>query len=349
MSFFFSFRNHLHGFVYFFSVFQDSKRNTGSILFDDSATENPHENWRNKNLDVAKPFKSRRRQSSILEPSKPCFRLPVFKNANLWKKKKTNRPEITHNTCSFDTIFQLYATCYVDSPSFKELADKNTSSDFIKLLIDFCGWKNMEDLLQQRNELLHKTFNDKVTINRKILELDCYMSVIDMFIGLAKKNEILYSVIENRRCPVCSHHQCIKKTSLPISCRDLDLSQIDRSLRFKERQIDCEKCDVEMKMEINRSISPVCIIDLDGMMDPHIKIDRIQKSLSVQGEEYKFCGFIETCGYHFIAHALRSDGKWYSYDDMHPSVAKVTRESSLLHPVLLMYCELNEFFRIDAL
>lgn len=155
---------------------------------------------------------TRRCQDSIIEPSRHAVKLPVLKNANLWIKKKTSHPEITRNTCSFDAIFQLFAAGYVESMGFKQLADRNTTSEFIKLLIWFCkGSKNMDQLFRHRELILHAAFTDQVTRKHEILELDCYMSVIDMFIGIARENEILYSVTDKRRCPACSYNEDVKK------------------------------------------------------------------------------------------------------------------------------------------
>lgn len=203
-------------------IFKGSRQNTRSVLFDEFVPENPQENWRNKNLDIAKPFKPRRCQTSILEPSRSSLALPVFKNANLWNKKKSNRPQLMHNTCTFDFIFQVYAACYLDYPNFKEFANKNAKLEFFSLLIDFCGCKekDMDKLMHRRERLLYTTFSELVTTKLNITELNCWMSVIDMFIGLAKQTDILCSVSENRHCPVCSYHERVTKTSLPVSCHD---------------------------------------------------------------------------------------------------------------------------------
>lgn len=286
-----------------------SKQNKSSIFFEKShhLAENPHENWRNQNLDIkTKSSQSRRSKTSILEPMKASSKPRVFMNANFWKKTKKSCPEITHNTCSFDLIFQLYAVCYLDSTHFKEFVDKNSSSEFIKLVIDFCKWSDIEVLLQQRQQLLHATFSDKITISRKILELDCYMSVIDMFVGLTKKDNSLYSVTEDKRCPACSHHSFILKTALPVSCYNLNLSRIDRSIRLKDQNVLCENCDVSMYMEIRKLFSPVITVDLDGMPNPNISIDQIQKHFTVRGIKYQLSGLIETTEQHFIAHRFTS-------------------------------------------
>lgn len=148
----------------------------------------------------------------IIEPSRHAVKLPVLKNANLWTKKKTSHPEITRITCSFDTIFQLYAASYVESMSFKQMADRNMTSEFIKLVIKFCkSSKDMDQQLRHRELILHAALSDKVTRKREILELDCYMSVIEMFIGIARENEILYSVTDKRRCPACAYNEDAKK------------------------------------------------------------------------------------------------------------------------------------------
>lgn len=227
----------------------------------------------------------------------------------------------------------------MDSQSFKEYAGEKASSEFIKLLIDFCGWEDMDKMLRKREDFLHANFPDQVKIKQNIAELDCYMSVIDMFIGLVRNNDFLCSVVEKRRCLACSNHERITKTSLPVTCQDLDIRYINRSLRFKKSEIVCQKCDGVMKMEFVRWVNPVVIIDLDGMQSPGWNINAIQKTLRIEGNKYNLCGFIENRGFHFTAHALRGDGKWYEYDDLHPRSIKVTKDSYKPYPVLLMYGE----------
>lgn len=311
---------------------------SGSILFASSTNENPQENWRNKNLDVAKPFKPRRSQNSILVPSKDCSRLPVLKNANTWRARKTNQPVITSNTCPFDTLFQLYAACYFDSKSFRELADRNTSSGFIRLLVEFCKLGNIEVILEQRQQLLLAVFHDRVETIRNIRKLDCLMSVMDMFIALVEQNNILYSLTETRDCPNRLRHDYITRTTFPISTRNLDVRHIDRSFRLKNNTINCGTCRAGSERHIVRSFSPIIILDLDGVTSPGVKIHEIQPLLNVQGDEYKICGVIESLHYHFIAHVLRCNGEWQTYDDIHPNSRKNISSTYIPNrPVLLMY------------
>lgn len=68
-------------------------------------------------------------------------------------------------------------------------------------------------------------------------------------------------------------------------------------------------------MNVVRVISPIVIIDVDGLMEPNLRMNQFQNSLNIQGEQYSLRGLIETLGYHFVAHALHTDGQWYLYDD----------------------------------
>lgn len=150
---------------------------TRNAVHDDSSqlddTGEYQENWRRQNLDLTAIPKTKRCRNTILEPIKSSKKLRVFPNANLCDQKKTNNPVLTHNTCSFDAIFQLYAACYMDSQQFKEFADKCETSEFMDLLRRFCNWEKMDSLIIARQKLLHEAFDEKVQINRKILELDC--------------------------------------------------------------------------------------------------------------------------------------------------------------------------------
>lgn len=280
----------------------------------------------------------RRCKNSILEPIKSLGNARILMNANLCVTKKRNRSHfLLHNTCSFDSIFQLFVRCYLDSPIFQEYVNKNEAQEFMILLKRFCEWDKIEDLLLVRERLLKNTFEEKITINRKILQLDCYMSVIDMFIGLCNSNESLYTMVEVKRCPSCSHYNRKVYTSLPISCTDLDLCNISSSLRLKNVK-KCKRCDVNMDIQIERTFSPVVVIDLDGMQDPNIAINKIQKYLKLGKHKYQLRGLIETTGSHFVAHALSSDGEWHSYDDLQPTKQMIIDDAKILHPVFLMYC-----------
>lgn len=261
-----------------------------------------------------------------------------MKNGNSWNARKTNQPVITCNTCTFDSLFQLYAACYFDSKSFKELADKNTSSGFIRLLVEFCKLDKIEVILAQRQQLLHTVFHDRVETIRNIRKLDCHMSFIDMFIALAEQNNILYSVTETRDCPNCLRHDYITRTSLPISTENLDVRHIDRSLRLRDRKIFCGTCQAASEMHIVRSFSPIIILDLDGVTPPGRPINEIQPLLNVQGDKYKICGVIDSLHYHFIAHALRCNGEWQTYDDIHPySKKNISSTHKPNRPVFVMY------------
>lgn len=308
------------------------------LKFENSEENEPQEKWKNQNIDIKPKSTTRRCKTSILEPIKDSSTLRVLMNANLCKKKKVNSPRLTHNTCSFDTIFQLYAACYSDSSKFKEFADKDTSSEFIKIVKSFCNCERMEVIVKERETLLYSAFDKQVKIQRKFLELACYMSDIDMFIGLCAKNPVLYSMTEKKRCRSCSNHSCTMKTSLPLSCVNLNISSLTTSIHFKDQSKPCEKCDVGMNMEIQRTLNPAVIIDLDGMQNQNISIAKIQQRLILQGEIFQLRGLIETTGNHFIAHALRNDGCWHTFDNIHPTAAKTIPDSTVLLPVFLLYC-----------
>lgn len=226
----------------------------------------------------------------------------------------------------------MYAACYVDFPNYRKFVQENARFEFFSLLIDFCGITDMEHLLYRRDEILLATFPHFV----KIDTLCCFMSVMDMMIALVKRNDILCSVVEKRRCPVCSYHETINKTTLPIPCHNLDLRNIQASLRLKNSSTVCNKCDGSMEMEVERVINDVIIIDLDGLLDPHLEIKYIQKKIRIHDDDYNFYAFVQTWGLHFVAHVLRGT-EWHTYDDQHSKAVKITKDTSKLHPVLLMY------------
>lgn len=91
-----------------------------------------------------------------------------------------------------------------------------------------------------------------------------------------------------------------------------------------------------MEMQVDRVINDVVVVDLDGVIDPGVKIENIQKTLRIENNDYNFCGFVESLGHHFVAHALRGT-EWYSYDDLHPKSVKVTKNSYKPNAVLLVY------------
>lgn len=166
------------------------------------------------------------------------------------------------------------------------------------------------------------------------------MSVIDMFIALCRKNDALYTIVEEKRCPSCSEHSCKSMVSLPLNCAGLDLRNITRSLRFKNLNKTCSGCDVGEQLEIHRKFNPVLAIDLDGMLNPNISIDQIQQQLGFENMEYSLYGIVAIQPNHFVAHVRRSDG-WQTFDDLHPTEVKKVSSSTIIHPVLLMYSQLH--------
>lgn len=320
--------------MFSFTDFQETQITVNNDELDEFGE--PNEAWGGKNVDIKANPTKRRCKNSILEPIKNTGKPRIIMNANLCEpKKKSNM--LLHNTCSFDSPFQLFVRCYLDSPIYREYVNNNQAQEFMNLLKRFCEWDKMEDMLRAREQLLKNTFEEKVTINRKILQLDCYMSIIDMFIALCNSNSSLYTMTEVKRCPSCSHYNRKVYTSLPISCTDLVLSNISGSLRFKSIK-KCKRCAVNMDIPIERTFNPIAIVDLDGMQNPNIAISGIQKYIMLGDQKYQLCGLIESTGSHFVAHASGGDDEWHSYDDLHPTEYKKIHMSTILHPVLLMYC-----------
>lgn len=80
---------------------------------------NKQENFRGQNEDAKKPKKRIKRcQTSILNPRTEYeIQIPILSNGF---QNKVGKPiTITINTCTFDSVFTIYAACYVDVPEFE--------------------------------------------------------------------------------------------------------------------------------------------------------------------------------------------------------------------------------------
>lgn len=300
----------------------------------------PNENWRGKNIDVnLKPHHYNRCRNTILEPSQSVMKCRILMHASLVSQKNISSQKLLHNTCAFDSIFQIYATCYLDCQAFKKYVHLFLNeNDFFQLVEKFCNWDEMNNMIKNRLDLLYNVFESKVTLSRKIAELDCWMSVIDMFIALCDKNEALYSIKEKKRCQSCYNHSKKSRTSLPMKCHGLNLSNFGASLRVNVSK-QCKLCNVEIDVKINRRFNPVIVIDLDGMEDPKIAIEKIQQTIDLNGKQYDLKGIISTTGTHFFSYIIRPDENWYTFDDMSPSQPqKMSAFVRIPRPVLLVYC-----------
>lgn len=102
-----------------------------------------------------KPRKLNRCQTSILNPLTGINQpVSILKNGHT---STVGRPVVvTIRTCAFDSILNLFAVAYADTPSFKETVDESETSNSLSQLIKMMFTEKEHKIYNERNRLLSK-------------------------------------------------------------------------------------------------------------------------------------------------------------------------------------------------
>lgn len=252
---------------------------------------------------------------------------------------------LSTQTCSFDSIFQIYAAFYADSITFANIvkSDDTQYAELLKNLLkkDFDPYKN-------RSEMLLRLFEeDVIDFAKNIKALDTEMSINRMFMRLASNFPLLQSMMEYKKC-VCSFETPkTGKSFIPINLNSLDISNVQQSIAFSNKIVNCPVCNASLS--IFRDLNQIIAFDIENVdengMQEEIKISEISQNIDVQGKKYVLRGVVEYKSKHFVAHVRRNDGTWETYDDLKP--AKPSKPPTQIIAVMLFYsmsAEKGNFF-----
>lgn len=318
------------------------------------------ENFRGQNEDGKKAKKKIKRcHNTILEPLKQYNReVPIICNG--WTSAKKNRTIVTSKTCSFDSILNFFATCYIDMQKFSEQIETagDTFSTFIRLL--FNG--KDKQICDARNDILYTYYqgtNNITEINKKpkIITIDCETSFDHLFSKICQENEIFSSVTETKYCYYCKNiKQKTFKRFIPMDLTHLGLTRIENLQEYIQPAIHFSKsnCDICTSRIITKHTPGKVItfeIDLltaqpnetgsDYLPTTAIKVSQIQNTVVYNDKVFQLKGIIERLGGgkeggHFITHVNRNDNMWQTYDDM-KTRPKTIKSDKSIKAIMIFY------------
>lgn len=117
---------------------------------------------------------------------------------------KGNLIKRTWHTCAFDVLFQFYAVAYSDIPIFKSMIDKSMEPNSVCELTRFLFTEKECNILNIRNNLLHKLYNEKFKIiSPKQLEIDCFSTVNHIYQKISRDEVEFNSARQLHTCKHC--------------------------------------------------------------------------------------------------------------------------------------------------
>lgn len=308
------------------------------------------EDWRGKNVDIianANKFKTVKRcRTSILNPHRPASKIvPILKNGNktICRKKTKTPSTLTTRTCAFDSIFQVFATCYFEIPAFQEVV-KSDGSTFCKLITTALDLEKITESYKLRDEILFELFPEHVIFSNMIKIIDCKMSVATMFMRLCEHFKILNSLQEFKYCHGCNvSSKKVFKAFVPTNLNDLNMEELQESIRQTATSKSiCSDCRSSPdRLTVCRQYNEIVVFDIEKSQTDNtymIDIEEISGHIYLQDKKYNLKAVVEGIDQieHFIAHVRRNDNKWETMDDIHTRT--VSKPAAQIHPILLFYC-----------
>lgn len=290
------------------------------------SNRNPHFYWgpdeKTKRKDKVNGINSVQQSGNQLIPAN----IPILPNLKKLVPYPIPKPIIiAERTCSFDSIYQIFAALYKDNKEIAKRIDasKQPFDEFIK---DSFSAKKLHETVQKRNELFRKMFHKRVKPIRGISNVETMymgMTSTEMLNALNKQSNFFYSAKEFAVCKKCKIKNEIKThVTLPTFNYDWKLFVQNMQLCIEDYEwtMDeclCEKC--KNKMELNVEYDSVILIDIEGQYPDYrnmyiIDEKEIPRTLEFKGKVYEFRGAV---GYeldHGLAHVKRNNGHWQSYD-----------------------------------
>lgn len=272
---------------------------------------------------------------------------------------------ITYNTCSFDSIFAIYASLYFKDPNFREFLDISSLffhtkfTALVHLYFETVSTAELEDaqifsvwkiLNRDRNIILKETFSSNyyeklpnLKKDNKTILINCKTGLGEFFAQLSMNNEIISSGIETGTCHSCKITKTKIVPFLPVSI-DSDVNNIQRSIdsNFVKNRF-CQNC--KKKVIVDRVFNKILAIDIEPNRQiqnkRHFFFQNLSQNIILDkesGNEYKLCGVIDFDPVlsHFTAHVKRKNGEWSQFDDMKDSEIK-TDETKEILPFMLFY------------
>lgn len=268
--------------------------------------------------------------------------IPKLKNGHRKKYSKA-LTVYTYNTCSFDSLFQIFAALYADYERVKMKFEAIENSDFCNMVERAFSSKNkktsvLNELYVKRDSIMQKIYFDKIVATDKgLLSIDCNSNICYTVEHVLP--EELFSYIRKKQCLICDEIIASKRVFVDINLESFakenvaikDLNDHIRNELISEEIISkCSKCSDMFQIET--TFSDVIMIDLQLVLrkdNKKFRIDEAPQALELCGISFKILALIEfirdddclliegedEIG-HYVSHMKRSNDLWEKYDDL---------------------------------
>lgn len=202
------------------------------------------------------------------------------------------------------------------------------------------------NILNRRNNLLHKLYNDKVKhFSPRMLEIDCFSTVNHIFQKICQNEVEFNSARQLHICVHCGTEDIKYHQYVPVVSTQFDIKNVQMFIReIPFRKVTCKKCNSDVQVEINYNKIIYLETDvIDKSIEkrktpysdtPAVPINQVTSSIELDGWKFNLGGVIghRGGGYggsHFFLYAKRNNGNWERFDNLHA----VDRRVNTNHPV----------------
>lgn len=302
------------------------------------------EDWRNKNSQNTTSRQRRSKYSLLNRNIQISKSIPKLANGHR-KKYNKNFTLTTSNTCSFDSIFQIFAAAYIDYESMKTIIDSAENSDFCSMIVGAFSTKRKQQVIVnelnvKRDGILQKIFAEKIVRTRNgLVSIDCNCSITYIIEHVIPVQ--LNSYARKKTCEMCGLVRVSDRTFVDINIdlfaernvkiRDLN-EHINKELISEEMISVCSNQFCEQLFQIQTTFSNVIMIDIqvrNRANNKRFSINETPEELDLCGNKFRILALIEfikdedcllieggeVVG-HYIPHIKRSNTLWEKYDDV---------------------------------
>lgn len=237
-------------------------------------------------------------------------KLKILPNGNF---KPIKNLVLVQNTTLFDTVAHILGCLIIDNPQMgkdhlRPIIDLNTHKFLSDYLNDGVGAKT----LQSRCALLQSMIG--IQIDSGFRTLDCIQIEIDQLMNSFTKNVLFSAVSSVYSGCTCDQEIANEEVKSFFKIDTNMLNQLESNIIFTE-EIVCNKC----KNYIVTGYTLESYVFL--LIDETSAFEEIPKKAILQGSKYSLCAIIEKISNtHFVAHILRPNNKWYTFDNTNNDV-----------------------------
>lgn len=230
-------------------------------------------------------------------------------------QSQKNITTIVENTCAFDSIAHIMSCMYSDYDSVKQFVGKNISLEMFQFITKMADPLNTSTVIYKERDIILKGLRPakKKTTNGMTV-YDCTTSLENII------NKLLPPTILTVASCVCYKEDMPKGyLYVPIllnKLKALGVKQIERcvDIDFINKK-SCGTCNLSRTIHFNEYV----IMDIKLDNNPKVSTSAFKAQIEMAGISFNLYGVVEfipsTKNSHFVAHVLRKNNKWETYDD----------------------------------